>query len=307
MQPQESPANGQPAPTDRAVLSFRVLSARPRFRAEFTAGKGGRNAILAADTLKSPAMKTYPCPYLPATEAQAALLPPLLDRLLTPGKSPFDVPQLPLIRADAPEFVALKAEPHPLLLGLDPSTMALAAVIGLATPAQIVAKFGSLEAALDAGNRLQHGAALLYGMQTSAMRYRDGAAAESLVRFSPRMSINFQFAHWLLEVIEPARLDTILLEVVAGWTNPKDAMTWVLLEGHKAWSAELSARVIAAVKAHGTHASTAVWAYRGNGFAENIHESLLTEAIESLKPFTKTQANAKRWATKLKKRLKPAD
>jgi hypothetical protein len=108
MQPQGSPANGQPAPTDRAVLSFRVMSARPRFRAEFTAGKGGRNAVLAADTLKSPAMKTYPCPYLPATEAQAALLPPLIDRLLTPGKSPFDVPQLPLITADATEFVALK-------------------------------------------------------------------------------------------------------------------------------------------------------------------------------------------------------
>ncbi len=251
-------------------------------------------------------MKTYPCPYLPATEAQAALLPPLIDRLLTPGKSPFDVPQLPLIKADAPEFVALKTERHPLLFGLDPSTMSLAAVIGLATPAQIVAKFGSLEAALDAGNRLQHGAALLYGMQTSAMRYRDSAAAEALVRFSPKMSINFQFVHWMLEVIEPARLDAILLDLTTAWVNPKDAMTWVLLESHKAWSERLSANVIATVQTHGDESRTAVWSYRGNGFAENMHPSLIADAIEVLKPYAKTQANAKRWMTKLKKRLKPA-
>jgi hypothetical protein len=247
-------------------------------------------------------MKTYPCPYRPATEAQAALLPPLLDRLLTPGKSPFDVPQLPLINETAPEFVALKTERHPLLLGLDPSTIALAAVIGLATPAQIVAKFGSLDAALGAGNRLQHGAALLYGMQTSAMRYRDAAAAEALVRFAPKMSINFQFDHWMLEVIEPVRLDTVLLDLTKAWANPKDAMTWVLLEHHKAWSEQLSANVIAAVKAHGTEPRTAVWYCRGNGFAENMHPSLIAEAIETLKPFANMQANAKRWITKLKKR-----
>ncbi len=260
---------------------------------------------VAACILKSPAMKTYPCPYLPATEAQAALLPPLIDRLLTPGKSPFDVPQLPLITADATEFVALKTERHPLLLGLDPSTIALAAVIGLATPAQIIAKFGSLEAALDAGNRLQHGAALLYGIQTSAMRYRDAAAAEALVRFSPKMSIHFQFEHWMLEVIEPTQFDAILLELTKAWANPKDAMTWVLLEHHKAWSEQLSANVIAAVKAHGTEPRTAVWWYRGNGFAENMHPSLIADAIEALKPYAKTEANAKRWTTKLKKRLKP--
>lgn len=250
-------------------------------------------------------MKSYPPPYQPATDAQAALLPPLLDRLLTPGKSPFGVPELPLIKADAPEFVALKTEPHPQLFGLDPSTTPLAAVIGLATSAQIAAKFGSLEAALDAGNRLQHGAALLYGVQTSAIRYRDAVAAEALVRFSPKISINFQFMHWMLEVIEPSRLDPILLELTTAWTNPKDAMTWVLLESHKAWSERLSASVIAAVKAHGAESRTAVWSYRGNCFAENMHPSLIADAIEALKPYAKTQANAKRWTTKLKKRLKP--
>ncbi|MBU6413978.1 MAG: hypothetical protein KGS45_10935 [Planctomycetes bacterium] len=249
-------------------------------------------------------MKSYPPPYQPATDAQAAVLPPLLDRLLTPGKSPFGVPELPLIKADAPEFVALKTKPHPLILGLDPSTIALAAVISLATPAEIAAKCGSLEAALDAGNRLQHGAALLYGLQTSATRYRDPAAAEAIVRFSPKMSLNFQFSHWMLEVIEPARLDAILLELTTAWANPKDAMTWVLLEHHKAWSEQLSRTVIAAVQVHGGESRTAVWAYRGNGFAENMHPSLIAEAIEALKPHTKTQPNAKRWTTKLKKRLK---
>jgi hypothetical protein len=73
---------------------------------------------------------------LPATAAQAALLTPLIERLLTPGKSPFDVEQLPLIRADAPEFVALKITPHPQFLGLDPNTTPLAAVISLATPSR---------------------------------------------------------------------------------------------------------------------------------------------------------------------------
>jgi hypothetical protein len=251
-------------------------------------------------------MKSPPPPFGPATDAQAALIAPLIDRVLTPVKGPFDVPGLPLIKAEAPEFIALKVEPHMLLLGLDPSTMSLAAVIGLATPAQIVAKFGSLDAALDAGNRLQHGAALLYGMQTSAIRYRDAAAAEALMRFSPRVSINFQFLHWLLEVIEPARLDAILLDLTSAWANPKDAMTWVLLEHHKAWSPALSERVLKAVRAHGTEPRTAVWTYRGNGLAENLHPSLLAEAIEALKPHAKEQANAKRWITKLKKRTKPA-
>lgn len=252
-------------------------------------------------------MKHYPPPYQPATAAQAALLPPLIDRLLTPGKSPFDVPELPLIKADSPEFLALKIKPHPGVLGLDLATMPLAAVISLATPAQIIAKFGSIDAALDAGNRLQHGAALLYGLETSAIRYRDAAAAEAIVRFSPKMSINFQFSHWILEVIEPARLDAILLELTTAWKNPKDAMTWVLLEHHKAWSEQLSRTVIATVRTHGGESRTAVWAYRGNGFAENMHPSLIAEAIEALKPYAKTQANAKRWMTKLKKRLKPAN
>ena len=251
-------------------------------------------------------MTPFPNPYEPATDAQAALLAPLIDRHLTPGTSPFGVPELPLIKAEAPEFIALKIEPHPQLLGLDPSTTALAAVIGLATPAQIAAKFGSLEAALDAGNRLQHGAALLYGMQTSAMRYRDSAAAEAFVRFSPKMSINFQFVHRVLEVIEPARLDAILLDLTTAWVNPKDAMTWVLLESHKAWSQRLSANVIATVQTHGAESRTAVWSYRGNGFAENMHPSLIADAIEALKPHAKAQANAKRWMTKLKKRLKPS-
>jgi hypothetical protein len=250
-------------------------------------------------------MTSHPPPYPPATEAQAALLPPLIDRLLTPGESPFGVPQLPLIKADAPEFIALKSPPHPLVLGLDPSTIVLASVVSLATPAQIAGKFGSLEAALDAGNRLQHGAALLYGLQISAIRYRDAAAAEALVRFAPRMSINFQFMNGMLAVIEPARLDAILLDLTSAWTNPKDAITWVLLEGHKVWSARLSGTVISAVKVHGTEPRTAVWEYRGNGFAENMHPSMLAEAIESLKPFAKTQANATRWTTRLKKRLKP--
>jgi hypothetical protein len=251
-------------------------------------------------------MKSYPPPYHPATDAQVALLPPLIDRLLTPGKSPFDVPQLPLIKADAPEFIALKTKPHALVLGLDPSTIALAAVISLATPAQIAAKFGSIDAALDAGNRLQHGAALLYGLQTSAIRYRDTVAAEALVRFSPKMSMNFQFMQGMIEIIEPARLDVVLLELTTAWMNPRDAMIWVLLEHHKAWSAQLSTVVIAAVRAHGAEPRTAVWTYGGNGFAENVHTSLLAEAVEALKPHANTQANAKRWITKLKRRLKPA-
>ena len=251
-------------------------------------------------------MTPFPNPYEPATDAQAALLAPLIDRHLTPGTSPFGVPELPLIKAEAPEFIALKIEPHPQLLGLDPSTTALAAVIGLATPAQIVAKFGSLEAALDACNRLQHGAALLYGLQTSATRYREAAAAEALVRFSPRMSINFQFMHWVLEFIEPSRLDMILLELTNAWANPKDAITWVLLESHKAWSEQLSASVIAAVRAHSAESRAALWSCRGNGFAENMHPSLIADAIEALKPHAKAQANAKRWMTKLKKRLKPS-
>ncbi|MBX9735748.1 MAG: hypothetical protein K2X32_02385 [Phycisphaerales bacterium] len=251
-------------------------------------------------------MKTYPCPYLPATPEQAALLAPLVDQLLTPVTSPFGAPQLPLIKETSAEFVALKTERHALLLGLDPSNVALAAVISLATPAQIASKFGSLDEALVVGNKIQNGAALLYGLGTSAMRYRDAAAAEALVRFSPRMSINFQFTHWMIEVIEPSRMDAIMLEITAAWTNPRDAMTWVLLEYHRQWSAPLSQRLIDVVKTHGTDARTAVWSWRGNGYADNTHPSLLAEAIEALKPHVKTQPNAKRWATKLKKRLKGA-
>lgn len=243
----------------------------------------------------------------PTTAEQAALIPALIDRLLTPAKSAFDVPQLPLIRSDALEFVALKTKPHVQLLGLDPGTTPLAMVISLATPAQTVAKFGSIDAALEAGNRLQHGAALLYGLQTSAMRHGDSSVAEAMVRFAPQMRINFQFERPLLDLIEPARFDAILLEMVTNCVKPKDAMVWVLLEGHTSWSERLSEAVIAAVRAHGAEPTTAVWIYRGNGFAENMHPTRVSEAIDSLRPFVKTQANAKRWITKLKKRSAPAE
>lgn len=80
-------------------------------------------------------MKSHPPPYSPATDSHAAQLPPWIVRLLTSGKNSLDVPLLPRIKAEAPEFMALKTAPHPQLFGLDPSTIALAAVISLAMPA----------------------------------------------------------------------------------------------------------------------------------------------------------------------------
>lgn len=239
----------------------------------------------------------------PTTPAQAALLPALLDRLLVEEASPFGVPQLPPIKADAPEFMSLKVKPHAQLLGLDPTTTPLAAVIGLASPADVAARFKSLDAALEAGSRLQHGAALLYGLQTGAIRWRHADCAEALVRFAPNFKVNFQFDAALFGVLEPSRLDRVLVDTLTAWDRWTDAMVWSLLESHAHWSVELSQIVIHAVRTHGTDARTAVWTWRGNGYADNMHLSLLNDAVEAIRPFQSTQPNAKRWLVKLKKRV----
>ncbi|HLP85025.1 MAG TPA: hypothetical protein VK157_11805 [Phycisphaerales bacterium] len=244
--------------------------------------------------------------YARPTDLQRSLALPLFAQLLTLARGPFDVEQFSLISETSPEFKALKVKPHPQYLGLDPRTSPLAALVSLVPPEQIIAKFGSIDAALDIGNRVQHGAALLYGLQTSAICYKHVATAEALVRFSPQLRINFQFPRDLLELIPPDRLDQILLELTESWSNPQDAMTWNLLESHAAWSPTLSARIIAFVRARGSESRVAIWSWHGNGFADNMHPSLLQEAIDALKPHAKTERNAARWLRRLKQRQKLA-
>lgn len=244
--------------------------------------------------------------YAYPTDLQRTLALPLFEKLLTLTSGPFNVEQFSLINEDSPEFKLLKIKCHPQYLGLDPRTSPLAALVSFVPPEQIIAKFGSIDAALDIGNRVQHGAALLYGLQTSAIRYKHAATAEAFVRFSPQLRINLQFPRDLLELIPPDRLDQILLELTESWSNPKDAMTWELLESHGAWSPTLSARIIALVRARGSESRVAIWSWYGNGFADNMHPSFLQEAIDAVKPHAATERNAARWLRRLKQRQKLA-
>jgi len=250
------------------------------------------------------AARVYPNPYEPPSPEQWAKLEPLARRLVVPVKDDKGRDALPLIAAESPEFKSLRIKLHPQILGLGPETTPLAAVISWAPPAIIAEPYGGLDAAVAAGQKMIHGAALLFGLQTSADRYRDAAAAEALVMGEPGMRFVFSYDQWLIKLIDPARMNELMLAATARWKPAKDILVWLLLEHHKAWSAELSARVVQAVSEGGADSRGGWWRFGGNGFAENLHPDRIPQAIEALRPFVAAQSNAKRWTKKLKARAK---
>jgi|GEM_PF-6050775 len=117
------------------------------------------------------------------------------------------------------------------------------------------------------------------------------------------MVIFFQFDFTLIGVLDPERADTILQDLVKQW-NPKRALiVWSLLEDHRSWSPELSHLVLDSIADAGSASRNGIWTFRGNGLAENLHPSAISRALDILRPLSKTERNAKRWATKLRKRL----
>lgn len=226
----------------------------------------------------------------------------LLEGRLEAKPDQFGVLRFPLIAATDPAYQAMKVRHHPLILGLEPDTLPLATAISLLPAGEIAERFGSYEAAVRAGIEAKNGAVLLYGLQTAAIRDRDAGAALALTRAANEMKIFFQYLPGLVGLIPAEVADAALMELTAEWNPNRALLVWGLLEDHKPWSPELSGRVLASVSDSGTAAKNGFWSWRGNGVADNLHVSLVPQAIEVLKPLAKTEPNAKRWLTRLKRR-----
>ena len=249
-------------------------------------------------------MRVYPNPYSPPTPEHWARIEPVARRLLQPITDAMGRKGLALIAEESREFKALKIKRHPQILGLDHTNTPLAAVISYAPPDLIAEPYGSFADTIAAGQALHNGAALLYGLQTSIDRYRHAEAAAALIAAEPTMKFLFQYDQWLVQAVGNERMDRLMLESVASM-NPKYGMlVWLLLEHHDPWSQALSAKVIEIVASTGAESRARWLHFGGNGFAENLHPSLIPQAIEALKPWAKDQPNAKRWTKKLRARAK---
>lgn len=216
----------------------------------------------------------------------------------------FGVVNYPLIRPDDPAYVGLKAPRQPQLLGLDPQTVPLSTIIGLLPSNEIAERFGSYDEAVRQGIVVRNGAVLLYGLQTAAIRDHDTRAAEALIRAAHSMTFLFQYDPRLIGLLEPARADAILMDLTGKWNPQRALLVWALLEDHRDWSESLSERILDSIADSGTSSRNGVWTWRGNGVAENLHPTSIDRAIEVLNPFAKSEANAKRWVSKLRKRSK---
>ena len=243
-------------------------------------------------------------PYELPTPEFLAKVEPLAEGLLSPKVDGTGRETFPTLPPESQEWKSLKIKPHSQFGGLRPDTTPAAAVISWVPPAQIVRSFGSAEAAITTGQRLRNGEILLYGLQTSAIRFTDPAIAESLVAAAPNMRILFSYLDWLIDIIPSEKMDRLMLLQTESWVPEKDLLQWMLLEKHTQWSSDLSQRMIDAVEAHGSESNSRWWQFAGNGFAHNMHPTLLQSAKEVLKPFAKTESNAKRWTNKLSQRIK---
>lgn len=210
-----------------------------------------------------------------------------------------------LIAEQSPEFKALKIKTHPQFASLRPANTPLAALLGLLPPEVLRGEYPTYRDAVTAAmTTLHEGDAYFYGMQTSAICYKDAALAEEIVRAERITRWLLCFDNELFDVIGPERLDELLLERTEKWTPNRDMLVWGLLEHHKAWSVALSDRLIAGVRDQGAQSGNVMWQFGGNGYATAMHPERIEQAIEALEPWWRTQGNAKRWRKKLKDRLK---
>lgn len=240
----------------------------------------------------------------PVTPEHREIALALAEKHLRPIENPFGAQELPLIHVDSAEFKSLKTKTHRQVLGLDPKTTALAALISLLSPAQIAGFFGGMEACVQAGIELKNGACLLYGLETAALREDDADAAEALMAAALRMRILFQYDHELPEVAGPERTEAVLAKLLESWRPEKDLPVWYLLEYHRNWSPELSRKMIQAVAESSAAPRHVMWEWRGIGFADNMHPDLVEEAAATLKAMAKIRPDAKRLLARIKKRMK---
>lgn len=247
-----------------------------------------------------------PSPFAPPTAAQQAAADALAPRLLGTAPGLSGGPSLRLLAAESAEFKALGVPPLPPLAGLEPSEGALAAAIGLLAPGRIAEAFGGVDGAVSAGQALGRGAALLYGLQASAVRHGDAEAARALIRGEAGMGFVFIYLAPLAAVAGAEWLDAFLLARTAAWQPRRELLVWQLLELHEPWSEPLSRRMVECVAAEGSTVSAGWISWHGNAFADRLHADCIARAIEVLRPLAPTQRDAKRWLTRLRKRVPKA-
>ncbi|MFT3685935.1 MAG: hypothetical protein QM783_13610 [Phycisphaerales bacterium] len=242
-------------------------------------------------------------PYPRPTPAQEPLVAKLAERALGPGPLKPDATPSLIDEAD-PDFKPLRRELFPVLPGVELKERALGTVISMLSPEQIARVFGSQKQAVETGFTMQRSGTVLNALQIEACRFENAELAEAVVAAMPRMRIFFQYSRWCVSLIPAQRLDQMLMTFTEKWNPGKDVLTWMLLEDHTAWSPELSRRILDGIINAGTQPRHLIFTWGGNGVANNLHPTVIEEALVTLKPWAKTQANAKRWSTKLKARRK---
>lgn len=252
------------------------------------------------------AKKPITPPYPPPTPKEEPLVAKLAKRALVPFDGVTHTePQL--LHEIDPELKPLWKHRLPKMPGVETNEMGVGGVISLLSPAQIDNYFGSQREAVEAGFTLNRGGMILNALMVETIRFGNAELAELLVGAMPRMRIFFQYSRWCVGLVPAARLDELLLGFTEKWNPGCDVLTWMILEGHKAWSPALSRRVLDGIVNAGPTPRHLIFTWGGNGVAENIDPSVIPEALVTLKPWAageKGQPNAKRWTQKLKARRK---
>lgn len=205
---------------------------------------------------------------------------------------------------NAPEFKRLKIQLLPVYLGVEIPQRASGGILARTMPQVYRDVFGTFEEFVRACQRRYHGAALLYGLQSSGREFGSPEALLALMAGAPTMPIFFQYTSRMAEVVPSGDYDRLLVELSSQMTGRKELLFWCIAHGHLTWSADLSRIMIDRLDQNGPDTRWSIWSYGGNCFADSMHSSLIEEARRALKPFAKTSALAKRWNRKLRERLK---
>jgi hypothetical protein len=250
------------------------------------------------------AKKIYPSPYSPPSPEQLERARSIAVRALVFTLDPSGKTGPQLIHETDPEFKKLREPLCPVYPGVELAERPLGSLIGLLPPGDLATAFGSLERAVSEGQSMRHGGTILYGLQISASRYGSSELAELLVRNAAVVRILFQYNSWMVRLVPVDRLDAVLMSLTENWRPGRDVVIWSILESHDQWSPQLSRRILDAILNAGSEPRHLFFTWGGNGVADNIHPSVIPEALVTLKPWTAKQANAKRWMRKLKTRQK---
>src|ERR1044072_2419636 len=176
---------------------------------------------------------------------------------------------------NAPEFKRLKSQLLPVYLGVEIPQRASGGILARTMPQVYRDVFGTFEEFVRACQRRYHGAALLYGLQSSGREFGSPEALLALMAGAPTMPIFFQYTSRMAEVVPSGDYDRLLVELSSQMTGRKEVLFWCIDHGHLTWSADLSRIMIDRLDQNGPDTRWSIWSYGGNCFAGLMHSSLI--------------------------------